>query len=145
MTDALKLAREALTEFLDFQSNPKIPTIHEWGRWRRVLDRLNALATPADTHGDWSLLEATQDSLREHMAEIRRLREAAQQALAAQAEPVAWRIVDGEGGYTYAEEGPTDFSKTWVSKYGRSYEPLYAQPVARAATCGCNRSERTIC
>ena len=29
---------EALREVLDFQSAPKGPTIHDWGRWRRVAD-----------------------------------------------------------------------------------------------------------
>ncbi len=28
--------REALREVLEFQSAPTQPTIHNWGRWRRV-------------------------------------------------------------------------------------------------------------
>jgi hypothetical protein len=39
-------------------------------------DHLNALAAPVQEGRDWSLLEATQESLREHMAEIKRLKEA---------------------------------------------------------------------
>ncbi len=29
---------DVLLEILDFQSAPKGPTIHDWGRWRRVAD-----------------------------------------------------------------------------------------------------------
>jgi hypothetical protein len=54
---------------------------------------------PAVQEGrDWSLLEATQESLREHMAEIKRLK-AAQPAPVQ--EPVAWRYTDARGHYRY--------------------------------------------
>lgn len=48
-----------------------------WCRIRNECQR----AAPAQQEIDWSLLEATQSSLREHMAEIRRLRAALEQAL----------------------------------------------------------------
>jgi hypothetical protein len=41
------------------------------------------------------------------------------------AEPVAWRMFDGEGGYAYREEAPTEQDIEWVGRYGRKYEPLY--------------------
>jgi hypothetical protein len=34
--------RGALREVLEFQSDPKAPTIHDFGRWRRVADGLVA-------------------------------------------------------------------------------------------------------
>lgn len=34
--------RAALYEVLEFQSDPKAPTIHDFGRWRRVADGLGA-------------------------------------------------------------------------------------------------------
>ena len=43
-------------------------------------------------------------------------------------EPVAWRIFDGEGGYDYRDEAPELFNIDWAARYGRKYEPLYAQP-----------------
>ncbi len=47
-------------------------------------------------------------------------------------QPVAWRIVDGEGDYCYSTEPPTDFSVKWSAKYGRVYEPLFASPPVQA-------------
>jgi hypothetical protein len=41
-------------------------------------------------------------------------------------EPVAWRMFDGEGGYNYREEAPTEQDIEWIGRYGRKYEPLYA-------------------
>jgi hypothetical protein len=49
------------------------------------------------------------------------------------AEPVAWRITDGEGGYNYSEDGPELFNVDWSARYGRKYEPLYAAPTAQPA------------
>jgi hypothetical protein len=40
------------------------------------MDDANKPAAPVLESRDWSLLEATQESLREHMAEINRLKEA---------------------------------------------------------------------
>ncbi len=51
-------------------------------------ESINALRTALEQEEiDWSLLEATQSSLREHMAEIRRLRAALEQV------PVGWNSV----------------------------------------------------
>lgn len=60
---------------------------------------------------DWSMLEATQESLREHMARIKEL----ESQLAQQAEPVAW--YDEKGVIT---PNPLKFSK-----------PLYTSPPTR--------------
>jgi hypothetical protein len=54
--------------------------------WRKEKEKMNLrVALAQQDERDWSLLEATQESLREHMAEIHRLRA----ALAQQDEPVA--------------------------------------------------------
>ena len=45
-----------------------------------------------------------------------------------QAEPVAWRITDGEGGYDYRDAPPEDWQVAWVARWGRKHEPLYTQP-----------------
>ena len=45
-----------------------------------------------------------------------------------QAEPVAWRITDGEGGYDYRDDAPEDWQVAWVARWGRKHEPLYTQP-----------------
>lgn len=45
-----------------------------------------------------------------------------------QAEPVAWRITDGEGGYDYRDDPPEDWQVAWVARWGRKHEPLYTQP-----------------
>jgi len=42
--------------------------------------------------------------------------------------PVAWRIFDGEGGYDYLSDGPTDEQSAWGERWGRKYEPLYLHP-----------------
>jgi hypothetical protein len=48
-----------------------------WQAYRKVLTTTPPAAQPAVQEGrDWSLLEATQESLREHMAEIKRLKAA---------------------------------------------------------------------
>ena len=36
--DEIERLRTALREVLEFQSDPKAPTIHDFGRWRRVVD-----------------------------------------------------------------------------------------------------------
>jgi hypothetical protein len=43
-------------------------------------------------------------------------------------EPVAWRIIDGEGGYHLHENAPGANEIEWASRYGRKFEPLYAAP-----------------
>lgn len=51
---------------------------------------------------------------------------------AVDAEPVAWRIFDGEGNYDYTDTPPSDSSVHHASMYGRKFEPLYAHPIASA-------------
>ena len=81
MTDALKLAQDALTDCLPTVADGADHETWTTVRGDHLRTVLAALDAPADTHGDWSLLDATQESLREHMAEIHTLREAAQQAI----------------------------------------------------------------
>lgn len=60
--------------------------IHRVGEYPRLQPAITALRDAlAESEQDWSILEAAQESLREHMAEIHRLRAALEQ----QAEPVA--------------------------------------------------------
>ena len=87
---------------------------------------------------DWSLLEATQESLREHMAEIHRLRA----ALAQQAEPVAVaereRIAaqwDGCVAHQLDTFGPVDIGAS--IRAGELVEP--AQQVEPVATLTAQR------
>lgn len=47
-------------------------------------------------------------------------------------EPVAWRIFDGEGGYDFRDELPSEESREWSARYGRKWEPLYTAPIAPA-------------
>jgi hypothetical protein len=50
---------------------------NQWKGWKERAKRTNPPAQPTVQEGrDWSLLEATQESLREHMAEIKRLKAA---------------------------------------------------------------------
>lgn len=62
------------------------------------------------------------------------VREALQAALEAapdaQAEPVAWRSTDGEGGWHYRDDPPEEWQVNWLARYGRKHEPLYAHPPA---------------
>jgi hypothetical protein len=44
--------------------------------WNAAIDATTPPAAPVLEGRDWSLLEATQESLREHMSEIKRLKEA---------------------------------------------------------------------
>jgi hypothetical protein len=77
-------------------------------------------AQPAVQEGrDWSLLEATQESLREHMAEIKRLK-AAQPAPAQ--EPVAWMYESVCGNDFAIRHDPPDYAK--------NIRPLYITPPA---------------
>lgn len=41
--ERIKVLEDALAEVLAFQSAPTQPTIHDWGRWRRVLHARAAL------------------------------------------------------------------------------------------------------
>jgi hypothetical protein len=79
-------------------------------------------AQPAVQEGrDWSLLEATQESLREHMAEIKRLK-AAQPAPVQ--EPVAWMRNDGKRVTTAA------YRHNYPDYETRYSIPLYTTPPA---------------
>jgi hypothetical protein len=49
-------------------------------------------------------------------------------APAVDAQPVAWRIFDGEGGYDYRDEPPPEVNVAWAAKHGRKYESLYTEP-----------------
>ena len=97
-------------------------------RMQEEIDDLRAAL--AESEQDWSLLKATQKSLREHMSEIHRLRAAL--AEPEQIEPVAWRTFNGEGGYeyhTYAEN--ENYAAEWAKRNPRHVnwvEPLYADP-----------------
>ena len=94
--EALKLALEAaeigLANLTSYQSAPIGPSIHEYGQAVRALievrEAKKALAQPVqEPYGyDWSMLEATQESLREHMARIHEL----EAALAQPAPPREW-------------------------------------------------------
>jgi hypothetical protein len=75
---------------------------------------------PAVQEGrDWPLLEATQESLREHMAEIKRLK-AAQPAPVQ--EPVAWMYESVCGNDFAIRHDPPDYAK--------NIRPLYITPPA---------------
>lgn len=93
--------------------------------WRDIEDTIIALRQalaeeqkPAEGR-DWSLLEATQESLREHMAEIKRLRELLEQQPAD--EPVAYMSRNSHGGYSFCLS-PQFFDNP---------EPLYTRPAER--------------
>ena len=81
----------------------------------RAMDALKTAL--AESERDWSLLEATQESLRDHMEEIHRLR--GEMAAPVQ-EPVAWlRLRDG---------------KLWHNdggNFGDDWMPLYTAPPQR--------------
>lgn len=86
---------------------------------RKAIEQLRAALAEPDA--DWSLLKATQESLREHMAEIQRLRT----ALAEQqdAEPVAWMFVDDTGMRFVSVERPH-----------KDFQPLYATTATSGTT-----------
>lgn len=42
MLREMERLRAALREVLEFQSAPNVPTIHDWGRWRRAADGTRA-------------------------------------------------------------------------------------------------------
>ena len=88
--EAMDLALEALEHMLEDAKQERLTVEY----WNECVDAITAIkqarsAQPAlvQEGRDWSLLEATQESLREHMAEIKRLKEAQQ----APVQPVALR------------------------------------------------------
>ena len=70
--EAMKLALEALEEIHHGNMTPMAET-----NWNKAITALRQAIDAADQ--DWILLEATQESLREHMIEIHRLRDALEQ------------------------------------------------------------------
>ena len=125
-----------------------------WGEKR--IDALRAaLAQPDPFNPDWDRVKALEESLREHMAEIQRLKALAQpeQLIVGggdlptltkwtpmsegqlpkedEQEPVAHRIFDGEGGYVFVDGDPSEFEVGWSARYRRKYEPLYTAPPQR--------------
>lgn len=81
-----KALREAANEFVRDYDEGDLGDLKHYARALR--------AALAEDGRDWSLLEATQESLREHMAEIQQLRATLAQALAAMATCVS--SSDGE-------------------------------------------------
>ena len=67
--------------------------------------------------------------------EIRGLKSALRAALEQQAEPVAWRTFDGEGGYDYRTyEDNEDYAAEWAKRNPRHVgwvDPLYTTPPQR--------------
>ena len=82
---------------------------------------------------DWNQVEALQESLREHMAEIQRLRAALAQP---EPEPVAWRGSNwslSPDNYVYR-----DYDDPLLNIKGENVgEPLYTAPLQREVYCGC--------
>jgi uncharacterized coiled-coil protein SlyX len=52
-------------------------------------------------------------------------------APAVDAQPVAWRIIDGEGGYDYRDEPPPEVNVAWAAKHGPLKPIKNAQDAAR--------------
>ena len=79
---------------------------------------------------DWDRVEALQESLREHMAEIQRLRAALAQP---EQEPVAWMEIE-----KYIDEDNLWDSRKILRDYDNGLgEPLYTTPPQREVYCGC--------
>ncbi len=90
-------------------------------------DAIEALraALANEFNPDWDRVEALQESLREHMAEIQRLRAKLSEP---EPKPVAWRKL---------WEGETEYTYYWMNRYQGS-EPLYTAPPQRESVyCGC--------
>lgn len=85
-----------------------------------VLGKLRAALQAAERNAE--MLEAAREllALKEELEHP--------QPPSTQAEPVAWRITDGEGGYDYRDDPPEDWQVAWVARWGRKHEPLYTQP-----------------
>ena len=97
---------------------------NDWVEFRRCFDWLAEHATPPAAQPapvlegrDWSLLEATQESLREHMAEIKRLK-------AAQPAPVQEPFC-----FVYVENGEEYFAPKGAYVPDNA-QPLYTTPPA---------------
>jgi hypothetical protein len=82
-------------------------------------------AALAEDGRDWSLLEATQASLREHMFEVRRLRALAQPV--PDAEPVAWMTRRKRDGTKTLPMGEATTNRAYAEQYKEwEWMPLYA-------------------
>jgi hypothetical protein len=95
MSKALREAAQQALAAMDYMLNN--------GEWYQAQERADALrAALAEDGRDWSLLEATQESLREHMVEIQRLRAALAQPATIAVSPEAHadfvRALHGEKG-----------------------------------------------
>lgn len=132
----------------------------EWYKPEEAIEALRA-ALANEFNPDWDQVEALQESLREHMAEIQRLRAAlAQEEINAaldrddeierlsdliqeqdkklaeyeaqpEQEPVAWRVIDGEGRINYVSRHK-DSAESWLQYDAtRRLEPLYVAPPQR--------------
>lgn len=78
-------------------------------------DEINALRIALEQTEDWSRVEALEASLREHMQEIHRLRD----ALATQEmRPIAWANVNKQGDITHTSNRQSSWART----------PLYTHP-----------------
>lgn len=89
LREAAQQALDAFVGLLTFNTTSK-----EYAQGRNARDNLREAL--AENKRDWSLLEATQESLREHMAEIQTLRAALAQP--ASVEPVAFMWQHDETG-----------------------------------------------
>lgn len=84
-----------------------------------------ALAEPEPFQPDWDRVEALQESLREHMEQIRQLRAA---LAAAVAEPVAWQYREANADGTWSAWVGCD--KPLAADAWRQVRALYAAPAA---------------
>jgi hypothetical protein len=103
--EVMKQALEAL-EYHTEQTRPLFKTEHAIVALKEAI---------AEQQRDWSLLEATQDSLREHMVEIKRLK-----ALLEQSAPVP--LMDNQVLLAAHNEDPGDwndlnFKKSWYDGF----------------------------
>ena len=90
-------------------------------RMQEEIDDLRAaLAQPEPFNPDWSRVKALEESLREHMAEIQRLKALAQR----EQEPVAWW--DGKESVVFVHD--EIYTPNWTDYWTR---PLYTHPPQR--------------
>ena len=105
--------REAAQQALDALESG--PAAHV--KW--VITALRAAL--AEFNPDWDQIEPLQENLREHMAEIQRLRAALAEPVQ---EPVAWMVYTLDGKSVCVTDNPADFIE-WRSL------PLYTAPPQR--------------
>ena len=104
-------------------------------RWQVPIIKALRSRLANEFNPDWNQVEALQESLREHMAEIQRLRAALAQP---EQEPVAWVYQHGDTGLTMCvlvqqvESGFEKNNPSWQKS-----TPLYTAPPQREVYCGC--------